>query len=143
SLAAGGVLAVQMPSNFDAPSHTTIGDTVRAGPWRARLESLLRPSPVAPAAWYHALLAHRTAALEVWTTEYLHRLSGAVNPVMEWTKGTWLAPFLQALPDDAERLAFEQDYAARVRAAYPPGADGPTLFPFRRLFIVAVAGPRG
>ena len=37
-----------------------------------------------------------------------------------------------------EAAAFEVDYAARVRAAYPPLADGRTLFPFRRLFIVAV-----
>jgi trans-aconitate 2-methyltransferase len=55
--------------------------------------------------------------------------------VKEWTKGTWLVPFLDRL-DPAERLAFEADYAQRLRAAYPPLADGSTLFPFRRLFIV-------
>jgi trans-aconitate 2-methyltransferase len=30
-LAPGGVLAVQMPRNFDAPSHTAIAETVRDG----------------------------------------------------------------------------------------------------------------
>ena len=29
--------------------------------------------------------------------------------------------------------------AARLRQAYPPETDGATLFPFRRLFIVARA----
>src|SRR5512141_201366 len=51
-LAPGGVLAVQMPRNFDAPSHTLIADTVRAGPWRARLEPLLQPPPVAAPEFY-------------------------------------------------------------------------------------------
>jgi len=39
---------------------------------------------------------------------------------------------------DADCGAFEADYRRRVLAAYPPRADGTTLFPFTRLFIVAV-----
>ena len=34
-LAPGGVLAVQMPRNFSAPSHTLIAEAARGGPWRA------------------------------------------------------------------------------------------------------------
>jgi trans-aconitate 2-methyltransferase len=64
-------------------------------------------------------------------------LDGA-DPVKEWTKGTWLKQFLDAL-DEADRAPFEADYAARLRRAYPMRADGKTLFPFRRLFIVATA----
>ena len=45
----GGVLAVQMPRNFGAPSHTSITETALDGPWRPVLEPLLRPSPVADA----------------------------------------------------------------------------------------------
>jgi trans-aconitate 2-methyltransferase len=135
ALAPGGVLAVQMPRNFGAPSHTAIADTVRAGPWHARLAPRLAPSPVAEPARYYDLLAPHAASVDLWETEYLQVLSGP-DPVKEWTKGTWLAPFLAALADDDERARFEADYAARVRAAYPPRADGTTLFPFRRLFMV-------
>jgi trans-aconitate 2-methyltransferase len=135
ALAPGGVLAVQMPRNFEAPSHTAIADTVRAGPWRDRLSPMLRASPVAEPAWYFDVLASHAASVDIWETEYLQVLTGA-DPVKEWTKGTWLAPFLAALADDAERARFEADYAARVREAYPPRADGRTLFPFRRLFMV-------
>src|SRR5438874_7588202 len=56
-LAPGGVLAVQMPRNFAAPSHTLISEAARAGPWRPVLEPLLRPSPVEEPAFYHDLLA--------------------------------------------------------------------------------------
>lgn len=135
-VASRGVLAVQMPHNFHAPSHTAIADTARAGPWREWLEPLLKPAPVAEPAWYYERLAPMAERIDIWQTEYLQVLDGP-DPVKEWTKGTWLAPFLAALADDAERAAFEQAYAERLRTAYPMRADGRTLFPFRRLFIVA------
>ncbi|HVY03834.1 MAG TPA: trans-aconitate 2-methyltransferase, partial [Caulobacterales bacterium] len=73
---------------------------------------------------------------DIWEVEYLQQLEGA-NAVMEWTKGTALKPLLDAL-DEPWRGQFLADYTARVNAAYPRRADGITLFPFRRLFIVAV-----
>lgn len=135
ALAPGGVLAVQMPRNFRAPSHAAIVETIKQGPWRAQLEPFLRLDPVAEPAHYWRLLKDRAAALEIWETEYLQVLSGE-NPVAEYTKGTWLKQFLDRLAP-AERAAFEADYRKRVAPHYPPQADGRTLFPFRRLFIVA------
>jgi trans-aconitate 2-methyltransferase len=140
SLAPAGVLAVQMPRNFSAPSHTSMAEAARSGPWRTKLEPLLRPSPTGDPAMYYDLLASRAAALDLWETEYLQVLEGE-NPVKEWTKGTWLKPLLDALAEP-ERSGFEAAYAARVARAYPRRADGRTLFPFRRLFIIATA-PKG
>jgi len=137
SLAPGGVLAVQMPRNFDAPSHAVVPDIVRSGPWRARLEPLLRPAPVGPPAAYYDYLAPYAAVIDIWETEYMHVLTGA-DPVKEWLKGSWLKPLLDAL-DEPERSRFESRYAEAVAAAYPRRADGQTLFPFRRLFILALA----
>jgi trans-aconitate 2-methyltransferase len=137
ALAPAGVLAVQMPRNFSAPSHTAISEAARSGPWRARLEPLLRPAPVADPAFYFDLLSPRAAELDIWETEYQQVLEGD-NPVKEWTKGTWLRPLLDALAEP-ERSGFEAAYGALVARAYPPRADGHTLFPFRRLFIVARA----
>lgn len=134
-VAKGGVLAVQMPRNFAEPSHTSIEETVREGPWRERLQKLLRPEPCKPPEFYWDLLAPRVASLDVWETVYLQALTGD-NPVADFVKGSWLRPFLDALPD-GEREQFEAAYRARVARAYPARADGVTLFPFRRLFIVA------
>ncbi len=136
-LAPKGVLAVQIPRNFGAPSHTLITETARSGPWRQRLEPLLRPSPVAEPEFYYDLLAPLAASLDIWETEYLQVLDGE-NPVKEWTKGTWLTPLLAAL-DEPERSAFETAYGERVAAVYPPRGDGKTLFPFRRMFLIATA----
>ncbi|MEO8545195.1 MAG: methyltransferase domain-containing protein [Burkholderiaceae bacterium] len=136
-LAPGGVLAAQMPRNFEAPSHSLIYDTIQAGPWRERLVSMIKPSPVATPDSYYDVLAPLCARLDIWETEYLQVLEGN-DPVKEWTKGTWLKQFLDAL-EASELAAFEEDYAARLRDAYPTRSDGRTLFPFRRLFIVATA----
>jgi trans-aconitate 2-methyltransferase len=135
-VAPGGTLAVQMPDNFAAPSHTCAFDAALAGPWRERLAPLLRRAPVLAPEAYYALLAPLARSVEVWRTEYLHALSGN-DAVAQWTRGSLLVPLLDALPDPAERAAFEADYRARVAAAYPPRPDGRTLLPFRRLFVVA------
>jgi trans-aconitate 2-methyltransferase len=134
ALAPGGVLAVQMPRNFGAPSHTLIAQVARNGSWHQKLASLLGPPPVAEPAVYYSMLSPLACSIDIWESEYLQALSGA-DPVKEWTKGTALIPFLDRL-DASERVAFEDEYARCLRAAYPPRADGITLFPFRRLFIV-------
>jgi trans-aconitate 2-methyltransferase len=73
--------------------------------------------------------------IDIWETEYLQVLQGE-NPVKEWTKGTWLTRYLDVLQGE-EGVAFEAAYGERVANAYPKNASGQTLFPFRRLFMVA------
>jgi trans-aconitate 2-methyltransferase len=134
-LAPGGVLAVQMPRNHAAPSHVEMTATALAGPWRERLAPLLRPQPVAEPARYHDWLTPHARRVEIWETEYLHVLEGD-NPVVEWTRGSALKPLLDALPEP-DRAQFLAEYGRRVAAAYPRRADGRTLLPFRRLFLLA------
>ena len=130
----GGILAVQMPRNFGAPSHLLIGETALNGPWRSQVEHLVTPPPVHEPAFYHAVLAPLSESIDIWETEYLQVLEGE-NPVKEWTKGTWLTRYLDILQGD-EKAAFEAAYGERVAKAYPRNAAGQTLFPFRRLFMV-------
>ncbi len=133
----GGALAVQMPCNFAAPSHKLLRETAASGPWTARLQGVLREDPVAAPDAYFALLSGLAKTIDIWQTDYLHVLEGA-DPVLAWTRGTALRPVMDAL-DREPYAAFEQAYAARLRAAYPQRPDGITLFPFRRLFLVALA----
>ncbi|MBV1776139.1 methyltransferase domain-containing protein [Burkholderiaceae bacterium DAT-1] len=133
----GGVMAIGMPGNFRAPSHTLIAETVNAGSWRDSLQHLLQAVPILELDDYYRILAPHAASLDIWETHYMQVLEGA-DPVKEWIKGSWLKQFLDALPE-GEREAFEQDYAARVRATYPAQTDGKTLFPFRRIFMVVRA----
>ena len=132
----GGVLAIQMPENFSAPSHTSIGETVREGRWRERLAPFQREQPVAEPAFYYDLLSRLSTSIDMWETTYMHILEGE-NPVVEWTKGTMLRPLLDRLSEE-EGSEFLKSYTKKVAEAYPCRADGKTVLPFKRLFFVAV-----
>jgi trans-aconitate 2-methyltransferase len=131
----GGVLAIQMPRNFTAPSHMLLREVASAGRWAEHIAGRLDDEPVAAPEWYHDLLAPLAAALDIWQTEYLHVLDGE-DPVLGWVRGTALRPVIAALTSE-EQACFEAEYARRLRTAYPRRPDGRTLFPFRRLFIMA------
>jgi trans-aconitate 2-methyltransferase len=137
TVAPGGVLAVQMPRNHGAASHTAMAEAAAAGPWSAVLSPLAGSHPVAEPAFYYDVLAPLAASLDIWESEYLHILDGD-NPVVTWTSGTALRPLLEAV-EEPWRAGFLAEYSRRIKAAYPPRADGKTLFPFRRLFLVARA----
>ena len=51
-------------------------------------------------------------------------------------KGSGLRPILNEL-SESERATYLAEYARRLRELYPQRANGKTLYPFRRLFIIA------
>ena len=130
----GGIFAFQLPRNWNAPSHAIINELAATSPNCAKLAPLLLHDPVYPPDYYYGLLRPHVSAIDIWETEYLQILDGE-NAVAEWTKGSTLKPLLDALEDGA--AAFYDQYAARVASLYPKGADGKTLYPFRRLFVIA------
>jgi trans-aconitate 2-methyltransferase len=71
---------------------------------------------------------------DAWETTYQQVLTGT-DPVLNWVRGTALRPVLSALSAE-DGQAFEAEYAAALRTAYPGTAHG-TVFPFRRIFAVA------
>ncbi|MGZ4654840.1 methyltransferase domain-containing protein [Oryzihumus sp.] len=140
ALAPGGWFAMQVPGNFEAPSHRLLRETAAAAPRSAELLATLRHgAPVAEPAAYTALLAGLGCAVDVWETTYQQVLDPAGEqdcPVLEWSKGTALRPVLDVLTGAQERADFLHAYADRLREAYPRQDFG-TLFPFRRIFAVA------
>lgn len=130
----GGVFAIQMPRNHNAPSHMGINMSIAAGPWVDKLNAVRSIRPVGDPSFYYDLLQPHATNLDIWESEFLQILEGN-DPVVEWTKGTALRPYLDALNKD-EQEGFLKDYRQRMRAAYPPRADGRTLFPFKRLFML-------
>ena len=130
----GGTFAFQMPRNFDAPSHVLMREVAASGPWSAKLRDV-RKLNVGEPGFYFDILAKHTASLDIWETTYLQVMEGD-DPVYRWVSGTGLRPFAQALEGE-EREAYLSKYRRRLREAYPKRADGKTLFPFQRIFIVA------
>lgn len=139
ALAPGGTFAMQVPANFDAPSHRIMREVAarhpRAGDLRPGLE---RAVAVALPETYAALLLDLTPDVDVWQTTYQHVLAGDTerHPVLEWVRGTGLRPVLGVLTDEQERDAFLDEYERELETAYPRRPFG-VLFPFTRTFAVA------
>lgn len=134
-LVPGGVLAVQMPGNFHAPSHALLRE-VAARRFPDRFPAEGHVAPVCPARDYVSMLAP-LGHVEGWETEYVQRLDPTPegHPVRAFTESTAMRPFLARLTQD-EAASFVEDYDAALAAAYPPEVDGSVLFPFRRIFFV-------
>jgi trans-aconitate 2-methyltransferase len=130
----GGVLAMQVPRHFESPSHLGLKEVVLQSEWRAKLEPLLL-APVPSPETYWRWLAPHARHLDVWETIYLQVLDGT-DPVVNFMCGTALRPFLSAL-SEKDAGEFIKEFAKRMDAAYPPQTNGQTLFPFRRLFLIA------
>jgi len=142
AVAPDGALAVQAPDNFAAPSHVELFALARSARWRDRLGVRVRTAPVATLDTYGDWLAPHAARVALWSTTYLHELGpapGGEHPVVAWTKGAALTPFLAAL-DAGARAAFLAEYDVAMQRAYPPRADGSVRYPFKRVFMVAVRG---
>jgi len=116
-------------------------EVAEAGPWRDRVAPRLRKRPVSDPEAYVGWLTPGTSHLDVWQTDYLHRLEGP-DPVAAWTQGSLLVPLLEALWEE-EHGPFMEAYRQRLRDAYPQDGTGRTPFWFRRLFIVARPGTPG
>ncbi|BCK58928.1 trans-aconitate 2-methyltransferase [Nocardia wallacei] len=136
-LPSGAWLAIQVPGNFDAPSHRSIRELAARDDWRERLEptGVHSARNVLDPTGYATVLTEAGCAVDAWETTYLQRLTGD-DPVLKWVSGTALRPVRDAL-DDASWDRFVAELTPLLRAAYPQQADGTTWLPFRRVFAVA------
>ena len=133
-LAPGGVLAVQMPAMHDAPMRRLQNEVAAVGPWAPILADAEIARGLLSVGAYYDLLRPLLATLDIWETIYLHVLQGQ-DAVTEWAAGSSLRPFLDKLPDGLRRQ-YRAAYSEALRPHYPRRADGSTLLPFRRLFII-------
>ena len=134
ALRPGAWFAVQVPGNYNAPSHALMRALAASDRWSASLDGVLRGGEsVGGPADYLRILLDAGFTADAWETTYQQVLSGP-DPVLEWVRGTALRPVLAALSAQ-EGAEFEAEYAAALRSAYPETAHG-TVFPFRRIFAV-------
>lgn len=139
-----GWLAVQVPGNYDAPSHQALRDVAAAPRWRDRLpEGSWARRTVPDPTGYADLMVDAGFAVDAWETTYLHLLpvTGAEHPVLAWMEGTALRPVRSALPGEDDWTAFRDELRTLLARAYPV-RHGLVAFPFRRVFFVACRGSR-
>lgn len=136
-LAPGGSLAVQMPDNFDQPSHVAMRTVAARGDWATKLANAedMR-ADLLDVPGYYRLLKRAGVTVDIWRTTYLHPMPAGLDGIVEWFKGTGLRPYLTRL-DAAGQAAFLDAYRTEIARSYPVMEDGSVLLPFPRLFLIA------
>jgi trans-aconitate 2-methyltransferase len=134
ALAPGGQLAVQVPANFDHPSHTAASDVAATPPFRDALVGPPRILPVLAPEAYATLLDRLGAERQhVRLQVYGHHLASR-DEVATWTRGTLLTDYERRLPPDLFPR-FVDAYRARLAALLAD--DRPYFFPFKRILLWA------
>jgi trans-aconitate 2-methyltransferase len=134
ALRPGAWFALQVPGNFDAPSHAIMRELAGSAEWAGKLDGVLAHDSVGEPDEYLETMLDAGCRADAWECTY-HQVLQGENPVLEWVRGAALRPVLAALPPEDGR-EFEAQYASRLQKAYPSTAHG-TVYPFRRIFAVA------
>ncbi len=133
-----GQLVVQVPSNFDHPTHRLIDEVAAQEPFRTGLggwgANWSRSRPVLSIEQYAELL-YAQGAMEIVSFEkaYPHVLPDA-DALADWMSGTALVPYMERLADGL-REDFMQRYRARLRETF---SQRPVFYGFRRILFSAV-----
>jgi trans-aconitate 2-methyltransferase len=123
----GGQLAVQMPYNFDHPSH------VLAEQLATEYGLTVRKTPVLPIEDYAGIMVSAGGRdVRVSMNVYLHPMKSGAD-VVEWTKGTLLTHYQKQLSPE-KYAEFLVRYTSELVAAL---GSGPYLYTFKRMFVFA------
>lgn len=131
-LAAGGQIAVQVPSNHNHISHQIYRETASEEPFRSILNGFQRYAPVLSIDEYARLFFECGAEdIIVFEKIYPHILEDS-DAVVEWISGTALVPYFERLGEHQEE--FVDALRKKMRMALP---DRPVFYPFRRTLFSA------
>ena len=130
----GGQLAVQMPSNYDHPSHFLAQQIAESGPFKRFFPEGRREPPVLPPETYAGMFfdlggSEITAMLKV----YPHVLADA-DAILEWVKGTLLTYYSERLPG-GDRWRFLERYRLELNRIFP---QKPVFYGFKRVLLSAI-----
>lgn len=136
-LPSGGCFAVQVPDNFNEPSHKMMRQVAEQEPFRQLYPNGPpgnRGFPT-PSELYDALKPH-CRSVEIWHTIYQHKLESH-QAIVDWVSTTGLRPYLEPLYE-GQKKEFVQKYLELLKPCYPTLVDGGVLLRFPRLFAVMV-----
>lgn len=128
-----GIMAIQVPVNFEEPIHRIITELVTSRKWAdhftPRIFYTLKENE------YFDILSSLTNKFEIWKTIYCHRMPSHQS-IIEWYKSTGMKPYLDVLNED-EQEQFIADVMTEIKKEYPVQANGEIMFRFPRLFMLA------
>ncbi len=134
ALIADGQLAIQMPANYEHPSHVLADEVGQEEPFRQALQGFRLRPPILKPEGYAALLdrlkyREQLVRLQV----YVHKLESR-EQVVEWVKGSLLTPYRERLSSDVY-ARFVDRYRQRLLSRLED--TRPYFYPFPRLLLWA------
>lgn len=133
-LGPGGQLAVQMPMNWDHPSHRVAAELAAEAPYAAALEGYQRPYPQLSIEAYATKLQELGFSEQVVRMQVYGHLMDSSEQIVEWVSGSLLSAFRARLPEQLY-AEFRAEYRERVLAEV--GEVTPYFYPFTRLLLWA------
>lgn len=126
-----GQIAIQVPANFDYPTHILAKALAQESPFQSYLQTGREPAVLSLEDY--SILLHRLgfkpqcARMQVYLSELDETMS-----VIEWVKGTLLTYYQSRLPPDLYQDFLER-YTQKILAFF--GEQKPFLFPFKRILL--------
>ncbi|WP_027480630.1 methyltransferase domain-containing protein [Deinococcus pimensis] len=138
-VAPGGALAVQVPSNFDHPTHRLLAETASEAPFadvlggwtRSGTAPVGRQSPVLGIDEYAELLFGLGAADITAYEKVYPAVMADADGLLAWVSGTALVPYLERLGEHAD--AFREAYREKLWRRWP---GRPVFYAFKRTLFV-------
>lgn len=129
-LSSQGVLAVQMPDNWQEDTHRLM----RVVADELGLSHQNRDA-IPKAEEYYSLLSRLGCEVDIWRTTYFHVLP-STQAIIDWLSTTGLRRFIHHLAVAQQEVYLER-YHQLLKQHYPLQPDNNIIMPFPRLFIVA------
>ena len=131
----GGMLAVQMPMNYEEPIHKIMSAVAVSEKWKDKLGFQRHFYTLSPEEYFD-ILSEISSGFSIWQTTYFHIMESH-DDIIQWYRGTGMRPYLSRL-SETDGAEFENDVKRELVKAYPKQKNGKIIFRFPRLFFTAV-----
>jgi trans-aconitate 2-methyltransferase len=137
ALKPAGILAFQVPALYDQPAAQAVNELANTSSWQPyRLHESYTLRVHRPGDYYD-WLAPFSRLTQIWETFYFHELENH-RGIVEFYSSTGLKPYLDGLPSEELRDRFKDELLEAYRSLFPEQLNAKVLFPFRRLFVMAM-----
>ncbi len=135
----GGAIAIQIPRFKTMPVSRAIDAVSKREKWSTNTKGCDESFTYYDPAFYYDVLVRYVRRIEMWETGYYHVLDSHES-ILDFVRTTGLRPYLERLPDEAAKKAFEKEVLDEYKNDYGVRSDGKVLFPFNRLFFIGYKG---
>lgn len=127
-----GQIAIQMPSNFDAPTHTIAANIASRHPYKPFMQNCYPPQ--SQSLEFYSCLLYSLGYTNPIVRQQVYPLYFASHlGLLNWVKGSLMTFYRSAMPEHIFK-EFYKEYARKIKACY---SSKPLFIPFKRLLIWA------